>query len=58
MRRSANDCSNIYKNIAYDQNYPEVQIDFQRNVNLDWDESLNTGVNAMIIHERVSDIIT
>ena len=48
----------IYTNIANEQNYPEVQIDFQRNVHLDWDESLNTRVNAMIIHERVLDIIT
>ena len=48
----------IYKNIVNDHNYPEVQIDIQRKVHLDWDESLNTGVNAMIIHKRVSDIIT
>ena len=48
----------LYKNITNNQSYPEVQIDFQRNVHLDWDESLNTGVNVMIIHERVSDIIT
>ena len=48
----------IYKNIAYYQNYPEVHTDFQRNVHLDWDGSLNTGVNAMIIHERMSDIIS
>ena len=47
----------IYKSKANDQNNPEVQIDFQKNVHLVWDESLNTGVNAMIIHERVSDII-
>ena len=47
----------IYKSIAIDQSYPEVQIDFQKYVHLDWDESLNTGVNAMMIHERVSDII-
>ena len=48
----------IYKYIANEQNYPEVQIDFQRNVHLNLEESLNTGVNAMIIYERVSDIIT